>query len=307
MPRGITARDVPEARQDVADWWGSPQCMRILSQPLTAQAKGVEDVARTARHIGLRKASVGFAELYFVNADMTHLAQQVAAGLEEWFLTEDVPEENHGFVVWEKPLALPDVPHELWPVAAAWGRAGDQVQVDTYGLADGLRCGERVEALRRKGFGSQFDLMVAGKLAYQASHTLRTGDKPDGLAALLLATWLLIRQPVEERKAVHETVEVPASRGSQKRIARGGGDPTRTVRYVTLRQSLRPSQGAEGGERHASRVYRHRWFVKPHRARQYYPSKGEHQTIWRGPYLVVPAGCEEAPILGGDRVNVLRR
>src|SRR5262249_50148975 len=55
----------------------------------------------------------------------------------------------------------------------------------------------------------------------------------------LLATWLLIRQPAGTRKALHEAEELTAPKADQKRIARGGGDPTRTVRYVTLRQRLR--------------------------------------------------------------------
>ena len=124
----------------------------------------------------------------------------------------------------------------------------------------------------------------------------------------LLATWLLIREPADGRRAIHEAEEMVPSRATQKRIVRGGGDPTRTIRYVTLRQTLRrPDDSQLGDGDHAGRIYRHRWFVRPHRANQFYPSTGEHQRIWRGPYLVVPAGCEGAPILGGERVNVLRR
>lgn len=75
---------------------------------------------------------------------------------------------------------------------------------------------------------------------------------------------------------------------------------------MTLRQTLRRTDESRSGGRD-SKLYRHRWFVRPHRTNQYYPSTGEHQKIWRGPYLVIPDGCENAPILGGDRVNVLRR
>ncbi|MEU8682917.1 hypothetical protein [Streptomyces sp. NPDC048611] len=308
MPHGITARDVPEVRQDVADWFASEQARSVFARMIASKGTvGLKDIAEVADHLKRRGSSVRLAELYYVNDDMTDLAMQVAEGLEEWFLTEDVPDADHGFVVWAKPLQLP-VPEELWPIAAAWSRDGDSVEVDTYGSAEAMRTGDRGRVLRAKGYGTYLDPMNAGKLIYQCTETLRVGEKPEGIPALLLATWLLIRQPSEERNAVHETSMTQAPRAAQKRIQRAGGDPTREVRYLTLRRSLRHS-GDEGvgSEERARRAYRHRWFVKPHKARQYYPSKGEHQTIWRGPYLVVPAGCEDAPIIGGERVNVLRR
>jgi hypothetical protein len=34
------------------------------------------------------------------------------------------------------------------------------------------------------------------------------------------------------------------------------------------------------------------------------PSRGDHRPIWIGPHL---AGPQDKPLLGGERVNVLRR
>ncbi|MFD7861417.1 hypothetical protein [Streptomyces sp. NPDC057682] len=71
----------------------------------------------------------------------------------------------------------------------------------------------------------------------------------------------------------------------------------------------RPEPGDDfGSEDTAGRVYRRRWFVKPHR--RTYPDKAHPEgrsRRWVGPYLVTPAGCADAPILGTEKVNVLRR
>ncbi|MEV7180126.1 hypothetical protein [Kitasatospora sp. NPDC093679] len=75
-----------------------------------------------------------------------------------------------------------------------------------------------------------------------------------------------------------------------------------------MRQSLRPAHHKPGDAEHAERIYRHRWVVRLHR--RTYPDKtaptGKARR-WIGPYLVTPVGCEDAQILGTERVNVLRR
>jgi hypothetical protein len=72
------------------------------------------------------------------------------------------------------------------------------------------------------------------------------------------------------------------------------------------------NDGAEddcGARDTAGRIYRHQWFVRPHR--RTYPDRDDptgYSRKWVGPYLVTPAGCEDAPILGRERiVSVLRR
>jgi hypothetical protein len=46
------------------------------------------------------------------------------------------------------------------------------------------------------------------------------------------------------------------------------------------------------------RVYHHRWPVRMHKVRQWYPSHQEHRVIWRGPYIKGPA---DAPLMMGGR------
>lgn len=73
------------------------------------------------------------------------------------------------------------------------------------------------------------------------------------------------------------------------------------VRVVQLRTgSAERLEDAEG----SGRKYRHRWVVRMHKVRQWYPSEGRHKVIWRGPYI---AGPEGAPLLAGEKVQALVR
>ncbi|MEU5242386.1 hypothetical protein ACH4UR_37425 [Streptomyces lydicus] len=106
-------------------------------------------------------------------------------------------------------------------------------------------------------------------------------------------------------------MDVRPDAAARKRLRRSGAEDLNTlVRYVALRQSIRPAPEDDHGARDtAGRVYRHQWFVRPHR--RTYPDQDDpigYSRKWVGPYLVTPAGGENAPILGRERVvNVLRR
>ncbi|MFE9313282.1 hypothetical protein ACFYM5_37820 [Streptomyces sp. NPDC006706] len=46
----------------------------------------------------------------------------------------------------------------------------------------------------------------------------------------------------------------------------GAEHPDAPVRYITLRQSIHPASDDDRGARDtAGRIYRHQWFVRPHR------------------------------------------
>lgn len=50
--------------------------------------------------------------------------------------------------------------------------------------------------------------------------------------------------------------------------------------------------------------WHHRWVVRMHKVRQWYPSEQRHKVIYRGPYL---KGPENKPLLGGEVVRGLTR
>jgi hypothetical protein len=71
------------------------------------------------------------------------------------------------------------------------------------------------------------------------------------------------------------------------------------VRVVQLRQPEQTGDSEAGG-----RDWRHRWVVRMHKVRQWYPSEGRHKVIYRGPYIKGPA---DKPLLGGETVRGLTR
>jgi hypothetical protein len=71
------------------------------------------------------------------------------------------------------------------------------------------------------------------------------------------------------------------------------------ARTVYLR---RTQQSREGG--HPDKEWHHRWVVRMHKVRQWYPSLQQHKVIYRGPYIKGPDG---EPLLGGETVQALIR
>ena len=76
------------------------------------------------------------------------------------------------------------------------------------------------------------------------------------------------------------------------------------MRYLDLRRaSTEPSDRPDDDVGKGTHEYRHRW-MRGHWRNQYYPSRNDHRPIWIDPHF---AGPEDKPLLGGERVNVLRR
>jgi hypothetical protein len=50
--------------------------------------------------------------------------------------------------------------------------------------------------------------------------------------------------------------------------------------------------------------WQHRWVVRMHKVRQWYPSLQRHKVIYRGPYI---KGPDDKPLLGGETVRGLTR
>lgn len=106
----------------------------------------------------------------------------------------------------------------------------------------------------------------------------------------LYAFWRLC----DQRLATLEAAEVNHS--ARVVAQRAGISPD--VRVVQLHQTTSRS----GGE--PSRDWQHRWVVRMHKVRQWYPSLGQHKVIYRGPYIKGPDG---KPFLGGETVRGLTR
>ena len=80
---------------------------------------------------------------------------------------------------------------------------------------------------------------------------------------------------------------------------RGGsssGEPD--VRVIRLTNPATTGRELEGKPAAGTRTYHHRWPVRMHKVRQWYPSLQQHRVIWRGPYIKGPA---DAPLLVSEK------
>ena len=107
----------------------------------------------------------------------------------------------------------------------------------------------------------------------------------------LYAFWRLCEQRIAtvEHAEVNHSARVVADRA--------GVSPE--VRMVRLRRSEAHRTAGHGG-----REWQHRWVVRMHKVRQWYPSLEQHKVIYRGPYV---KGPDDKPLLGGETIRGLVR
>lgn len=335
----LRACDVPEVRQDLLRW-ADENVVRGQRGSGAVQVDGFTDPF-------LMQSAVRGAEQFFVNDQMTWLARTTGEELPVCaFDADDLPEPI-GFLLWsEDPSAHTATLGR--PRAVLWCRAGMTLRVLVLDDAGPYRrtleeLGSRADPTWFKevttflagdlviGFGATIPLNTEASWdEVKQGWTLDRHGRPakdrwnqgadrvdhlkeDQLRVIrtLLGTLLLIRQPADARRGLWQAEEVRPTSAARKRLHRAGAErPDTPVRYITLRQSIRPAtEDDRGAQDTAGRVYRHQWFVRPHR--RTYPDQNDptgYSRKWVGPYLVTPAGCENAPILGRERVvSVLRR
>ncbi|MFE5923133.1 hypothetical protein [Streptomyces sp. NPDC056468] len=91
-----------------------------------------------------------------------------------------------------------------------------------------------------------------------------------------------------------------ASSGVGAAVADDGSVPhDPDVRVIRL---AAPSPRASDPAEETKRAYHHRWPVRMHKVRQWYPSRQEHRVIWRGPYIKGPA---DAPLMMGEKAYLV--
>lgn len=325
MPE-ITPRNLPEIRHRLTDWYASPGAAQTL-----AEVTGTTPEAARAGTERWRRA-LERAGMVYVAPDMCATAQQMASDLSTLAVDadDDLP-QPHGILIWGRRPQVPPDPQDglrYAPDGVVWTTRGRTIEVgmlmdpratDPPALGHALhqRVGLNTPAHLMPEVLPLGDVRLAADGRERPWSSLVNGDGEEeatsdtvAVMRMLLATWLVIRQPAS-RRSLHEVERVSAPRASARRIERAGGDPTRTVDYVTLRRYAPPT-GAATGARTVSgdgtgRAYSVRWWVSPHRITRHWPSSGESRRVWRGPYMAIPEGCETAPIQGEERVYVLRR
>ena len=115
-------------------------------------------------------------------------------------------------------------------------------------------------------------------------------DRDDSFSRrFLYAFWRLCE------KRIASTNHAEVRHAARVTAERAGVSPD--VRVVELR-----STAPHASETPADTVdrWRHRWIVRMHKVRQWYPSEQRHKVLYRGPF---PKGHDDKPLLGGDIVK----
>lgn len=276
------------------------------------------------------------AELFYVTEDMTELTMQAAAAKPSYQIYADKLPAPVGFVVYGKPFCTVPPQAGLAPgqrvelAAALWapvpdvggGPGGPQpgIMVVTLQDTDVLLWTQPVTELSRAATPSALRSVLEGMrrqygpIAYHEEYPLPYGDRPwdeegvvigNAAVASLMTTWTLMGQRITE------VAPAQMPRHVRKQAARQGR-PEPTVRLVDLRHRRRgdvlPADEQVERDGEPTRKYTKRWVVKGYGywRNTWYPSKQRHeeQFVWVPEYMKGPEG---APLVGGERVNVLRR
>ncbi|MEV2255971.1 hypothetical protein AB0I94_36360 [Streptomyces sp. NPDC050147] len=125
----------------------------------------------------------------------------------------------------------------------------------------------------------------------------RINDVHDDFACrYMFAFWRLAAQGI--------TTPLTSTAGAVPHGPTAPGEPVDPdVRIIRLsKQVTRSDERADASSGKATRSYHHRWPVRMHKVRQWYPKSQEHRVIWRGPYIKGPA---EAPLMLGEKAYVV--
>lgn len=280
-------------------------------QRLTPDVPPAEQVDILVNH---EMARLNLSELFYVSADMVSLAKSAGLSLPSFALTpEDLPSPA-GFVVFEEPIDEfsntddrdPNRLGRMQIRAACWGPCwGAEVPslwitwyVDAHTITESIG-----------SFSVPYSLFLHNEMLINI-----TGDEPrvedyDGNTldpversehshmawfATLKTCWLLMSQTVSTVSDAH------LDRATRRRLARADISASR-VRIITLRRR----SNTQGSTEAARREFHHRWIVRGHwRNQPCGPGRSITRPVWIAPFL---KGPDDGPILGGDKVHVLKR
>lgn len=300
---GVTPGLLPELRDELLTWLEKPH-MRAAYRQMAAQVgwmgqrvspQDVDGYLRT--EVDLLRA----ADLYFVNDDMTSLAEAAGRTLPGLtLLREDLPSER-GLCVFSRPIGTystdDGLDDEVSIIAFSWthGRNGG-VYLCFYSwrdlntqsaLASGRYSQEDAERLRATHPRLTHD--TEGAIRYGNHDHLPSGTILDGWGRTALATWLLMQQESVGASARYGFNQLDRARMKRRKVK-----PS-PVTVIRLRYAKRADSTPTG----ETREYHHRWVVRGHWRRQWYPSRNGHIPIWIPAHVKGPEG---APLKTGEKV-----
>jgi hypothetical protein len=269
-PGHLAARDLPKVRDRLARLYqGTDQLPDAWTGQTRNQLAG-----------GLLTAG-----LYWIDGEFTTLAEHAAGHLPEVRPDPDGLPAQRGLLVWAQPVT------DLHTTAASWNVDPDtgRCHVVCYRhIGTGLD-GPALQRVRE-----QVGWLVPTRLV---DITLGQVLPPDGPAAPLVATWLLIAQQVVE--SVPATLERATRRAYQRQRR-----PAPEVRIVRIRpRPSRPGTPSVADHTSSRGPMTHREWVGGHWKHQAHgPKRGQRRLIYIHPYV---RGPQQAPFRTATTVRVL--
>lgn len=265
---------------------------------------------------------VGTAETVYITKDMCDLIEHAAKQMPDMRLEPHMLFWQNAFIRFERPVMMEwDIagdPQEV-PVMGMTSLVSDVIDADHMEATGSIKFNkgvihitlidvDRTEGLTRDQVG--IDLFPYDLSAWSFNKEWETVEEPEGESRetfvdaglarqrkLLLATHLISAQKLAQVSGYKP------SRGLRRRAERSGFATYGEIRVVTLRRHYVPSLEDKDSE-HEDVEWSHRWVVKGHWRKQYYPSRDEHELIWIQPYV---KGPQDKPLIIKDTVYNLKR
>ena len=306
MSMQIRPQDLPEIRAEALLWQASHADRLVVGWADMAEDYKGAKVPEFARQMWRYEIErLGSAELFYVTRPMAELALAAATSLPSFRISPADMPSRAGLVVFEEPLPFGihwDDGDTSATRAMLWGEstkivAAGGLLVTTY--LDSEEFARSVSSPEATGYGGPSLAVMPGSTfgsgfgdkSWDAQELMATTSAGE-LLPVLLAVWLLMRQPLAR------TAEVEVDRAARKRLRRVGQEP-KPVRVIEL---WRPKSSSEPGDGESN--YHHQWIVRGHWRQQWHPKRGVHRPVWIAPHIKGPEG---APLIGGEKVYALKR
>lgn len=295
----VRAVDLPELRAELATALAQPDWTFFYEDRRAALARRGAPSTTTDELQRMEVGALLLGDLFYVTEEMYELAKAAAKTLPPFTLQpEDVPSE-FGFAYLAPGNHAP--PGSLNSVAAVeWWPTGVGVRLNFYCETEqmlasmatlGKATPEQINRHRRST--GRLSPMLSEAIVRFGHDPLEGADEGDEeFVRTIRAMWLLMQQPLARQ------ADIPPDRATRKRLARSGHEPA-PVRLIGLR---RPQGGGSSGS--GDREYHHQWIVRGHWRQQWHPKRQVHRPVWIAPHVKGPEG---APLIGGEKVNVLKR
>jgi hypothetical protein len=301
----LQVRDLPPLRDELFAWLARPERQEVYrmlgARYGWAGRKASSEVSDGV--LARERGAVRVAELFYVSSDMTDVAESAGRTLPSVsLLREDLPAER-GVMVFDRPIGnWEDEDHGgrvASIVACSWWCDAEAVFICFYSWRDlnlqsaqsaGDLTEEDVARLMREQPRLVHDNESRIPFGVEHSFAQISGSILDTWGRTVLSAWLLMQQPGVSTREPYRYGQMDRKWLKRRRLQQS---PITVVR-------LRYAATARHGDGGMGREYHHRWMVRGHWRRQWYPSRGAHIPLWIAPHI---KGPEDAPIKTGERVN----